>query len=345
VSCNGYNHRPDCPCGFRGGTGGSRAGSNTRASPVRVLSPANGFLWRAGTRTFFETYLNPNASCPVCGASIFFYQSPEGGRVFFDELGPPWPKHPCTDRSLSELKDTAIIEGRYPTGLVRARSSSAEAGWLPLLNVKTHIEDGILFISGVAGLTRLLRRFSLRTDREMAIDGPIFHRHLADKTGRYELNFLAHDPQNQAITPRTVCAYSEVQRVGDVDVWEKAFSGEAAAQNLVGMKLSFYILSRKLDDRYCDWIAANYWFSLSAEQGHWAALNNLGRIYSEGRGVKPDQEKAFALFEQAAESLDPVPLRHLANCYERGFGVEPDSIKAAHFKRLAESRVRKEQSK
>ena len=45
------------------------------------------------------SYTNPNASCPVCGASVFFYQSPYGARVFFDELGPPWRKHPCTDNS------------------------------------------------------------------------------------------------------------------------------------------------------------------------------------------------------------------------------------------------------
>jgi hypothetical protein len=28
---------------------------------------------------------------------VFFYRSPYDGRVFFDALGPPWPKHPCTD--------------------------------------------------------------------------------------------------------------------------------------------------------------------------------------------------------------------------------------------------------
>lgn len=39
----------------------------------------------------------PNATCPVCGASVFFYQNESGSRVFFDDLGPPWPKHPCTD--------------------------------------------------------------------------------------------------------------------------------------------------------------------------------------------------------------------------------------------------------
>lgn len=41
-------------------------------------------------------YTVPNSSCPVCGASVFYYESPYGGRVFFDSLGPPWPKHPCT---------------------------------------------------------------------------------------------------------------------------------------------------------------------------------------------------------------------------------------------------------
>ncbi|HTN00570.1 MAG TPA: hypothetical protein VL132_01770 [Planctomycetaceae bacterium] len=28
---------------------------------------------------------------------MFYYQNEHGSRVFFDELGPPWPKHPCTD--------------------------------------------------------------------------------------------------------------------------------------------------------------------------------------------------------------------------------------------------------
>lgn len=41
--------------------------------------------------------VTPNANCPVCGAEVFFYRNEHGSRVFFDELGPPWPKHPCTD--------------------------------------------------------------------------------------------------------------------------------------------------------------------------------------------------------------------------------------------------------
>lgn len=50
---------------------------------------------------FTTAFVNPNATCPVCGADVFFYQNEHGSRVFFDELGPPWPKHPCTDAHIS----------------------------------------------------------------------------------------------------------------------------------------------------------------------------------------------------------------------------------------------------
>lgn len=44
-------------------------------------------------------YVNPNAKCPVCGVRVYFYRSPHDGRVFFDALEPPWPKHgPRFDR-------------------------------------------------------------------------------------------------------------------------------------------------------------------------------------------------------------------------------------------------------
>lgn len=56
-----------------------------------------------------DTYTIPNARCPVCGDSVFFYQSPFGGRVFFDELGPPWPKHGCTDSQAASFGRDPIL--------------------------------------------------------------------------------------------------------------------------------------------------------------------------------------------------------------------------------------------
>lgn len=51
-------------------------------------------------------FTRPDSMCPVCGDTVYFYQSPYGGRVFFDDLGPPWPKHPCTDNSAHSHKTT-----------------------------------------------------------------------------------------------------------------------------------------------------------------------------------------------------------------------------------------------
>lgn len=56
--------------------------------------------WLAGERadgSATARFVNPNAECPVCGQAVFFYRNEHGSRVYFDELGPPWPKHPCTD--------------------------------------------------------------------------------------------------------------------------------------------------------------------------------------------------------------------------------------------------------
>lgn len=49
--------------------------------------------------------VQPNAECPVCRSPVFFYQNEYGSRVFFDELGPPWPKHPCTVTQPPVLND------------------------------------------------------------------------------------------------------------------------------------------------------------------------------------------------------------------------------------------------
>lgn len=73
MACNGNNHVPNCNCGW-GGV------ANFKFSPAR---DKNG--------TFVL-----NAKCPVCSKPVFYYQNKHGSKVFFDSLGHPWPKHPCT---------------------------------------------------------------------------------------------------------------------------------------------------------------------------------------------------------------------------------------------------------
>lgn len=58
---------------------------------------AKNLLKRESARSIAACYVNPNARCPECNAGVYFYANEHGSRVFFDHLGPPWPKHSCTD--------------------------------------------------------------------------------------------------------------------------------------------------------------------------------------------------------------------------------------------------------
>ncbi|RQH12679.1 hypothetical protein [Bradyrhizobium sp. RP6] len=77
----------------------SRMSYSDRARLVSDLRrrDAMNLLKRESARSASGCYVNPNARCPVCNAGVYFYANEHGSRVFFDHLGPPWPKHPCTD--------------------------------------------------------------------------------------------------------------------------------------------------------------------------------------------------------------------------------------------------------
>jgi hypothetical protein len=54
-------------------------------------------------------------SCPSCSAQVFYFSCNHGSRVFFDELGPPWPVHDCHEswarglrRFTDDNGDTAV---------------------------------------------------------------------------------------------------------------------------------------------------------------------------------------------------------------------------------------------
>ncbi len=79
-----------------------------------------------------SAYVIPNAVCPECGADVFFYQNIHGSRVFFDELGPPWPKHPCMDIPLNRRSRRAVQEvtpePRGGRDVMRIRQGRANSG-------------------------------------------------------------------------------------------------------------------------------------------------------------------------------------------------------------------------
>ncbi len=134
--CNAWNHPPGCTCGWGGEGHLGRSGGWFQ--PYVTPRPARLAELRAPSRGRYaelDDYAEPNATCPVCGAEVYFYQSPYGGRVYFDALGPPWPKHPCTDND-----DERDGDRSGP----RSSGSSAE----PMLVTLRRSVGGLLLLEG-----------------------------------------------------------------------------------------------------------------------------------------------------------------------------------------------------
>lgn len=97
MPCNAYGHPPECNCGW----GGVFYPNDTHAL--------------TGEKSRFSS---PNSKCPQCGVPVYFYRNNESA-VYFDKMGPPWPKHAC------------FIE--YQKNKVQAKSSIANLGqWMSL---------------------------------------------------------------------------------------------------------------------------------------------------------------------------------------------------------------------
>lgn len=138
----------------------------------------------------FETYTTPNAVCPVCGADVFFYQSPYGGRVFFDELGPPWPKYPCTDAT--DVYYAPKVRWDQRAIPMRPSPSWATMEWVPVVITRTSrqgpwsVLDENLVVSG--NLIRLLSS----TEPSELIDSACFLRRSIGQDV-YEISYACTD--------------------------------------------------------------------------------------------------------------------------------------------------------
>jgi hypothetical protein len=95
----GYNHYPWCPCGWCYKHGWNFYSPRTTMEDFDRSFAERRLKETGAIRSWTACFVNPNAWCPECGAKVFFYQNQYGSRVYFDELGWPWPRHPCTDSS------------------------------------------------------------------------------------------------------------------------------------------------------------------------------------------------------------------------------------------------------
>ena len=182
--CNAWNHPAGCNCGW-GGVWYARG----------VTSPA-------ALRVSLESFVNPHARCPVCGAGVFYYQSPDGGRVFFDALGPPWPKHPCTDNAPSSRLSRPRPSPSLP------RYQWQQDAWVPfILSSVLSYSPRLVRVSGHCGdapLELYIRKQSLppsRDPREFMELAAVLVK--LERPGRYRMSVLG-----PSLTPTELFGYA-----------------------------------------------------------------------------------------------------------------------------------------
>jgi hypothetical protein len=202
MSCNAWNHSPTCPCAFRGGNGyggGGRGESRGSFTAVAVDPGPCGWSRQHDGRTV-ASYVNLNARCPECNAPVIFYRSPYDGRVFFDPpLGPPWPKHWCTDsgrwRSATKRPPVpnaplALRTGPYYVAPARQAYASTprEPGWEPITSSRIHVSRGRKVLSG--DIKNRFNELSSIDPVSFDYDGPIWAREREDAPGVFQVSAL-----------------------------------------------------------------------------------------------------------------------------------------------------------
>jgi len=88
-------------------------------------------------------FVTPNAQCPVCGAAVFFIRPQNGGNLWLDSMGPPWPKHPCMDVLAGPQTTRDPIRSYRPQRLVARAFDWLSAGWSPLV-ITDVIDDDLV---------------------------------------------------------------------------------------------------------------------------------------------------------------------------------------------------------
>ncbi len=322
----GYNHYSWCTCGWCVKDGGGFT--------LSAASPA--IPWQR-TATSCDSYVDPNAICPLCGAEVFFYQSPFGGRVFFDHLGPPWPKHPCTDTYQARSGALRILAPPLKRPRVQPRQPRSN-GWSPLMPVRSASIAGKERVRLDPKITHLASHY-LYLPNGFADGRPCYWRRSTSDPGSVEVSTFKISEQGLAQEQRMQIPHWIRNDEHLLSLGEEAVP-DGPALNAIGWSLSFAWRTDQPDwmkAPYVDIEAAKTLFLASAEKGFLTAWNNLGVIARDGLDGTPDFVMAFHFFERAAESMQPLPIRHLADCYRRGVGVAPDESQATFLEELANS--------
>jgi len=112
----GHNHPPWCPCGWCHKP--SSGGYARPPAPSRRLNSSDLPAYGVSEIRSAACFVSPNATCPVCGERVYYYQNGYGSKVYFDDLGWPWPKHPCVDTQQETRNNWHVLAATFPNNRI-----------------------------------------------------------------------------------------------------------------------------------------------------------------------------------------------------------------------------------
>jgi hypothetical protein len=277
MGCNAWNHASGCNCGWGGQWHGTYHGRNiSQTVNDNKINEFYAAYWTYDRRTSYESYVNPNARCPVCGKTVFFYQSEYGGRVFFDELGPPWPKHLCTDNSAVYVPVSYLAPVRAKERNIKWQ----EKGWEPISILASTVKENLTILK-IRRIDSDGMEINLSSEfiYPLSKDALVFIRE-TDDLGVFEISYLDTLSKVWNIEPQQVIAFRNCYTEFDYTAWRGSLSGNLSDRNWVAKNLLFSNIEKdgafiNLNDEKIDIDAARYWLERAANNGHSLAIKNL----------------------------------------------------------------------
>ena len=173
----GHNHYSNCSCGWC--SGGWRGGwrSSFRGdfdSPPGGSSGGISNPYTVVEKSCDDTECCYPTKCSICGASVFFVRH-NGGSVWFDHLGKPWPKHSCFSDSpnshlfrhrLLELSDFRTV--RFGVA-VRIVSERIDGGVLEICYPNRQRISYRIIHSNMLDLIELLGQLIILTEKDAVL--------------------------------------------------------------------------------------------------------------------------------------------------------------------------------
>ncbi len=343
MGCNAWNHAADCDCGWGGDTGG---GGRFGAFPVTSYrKTADGLDWSFSRSPTYETYTTPNARCPICGEEVFFCRSPTGGSVFFDELGPPWSKHPCTDTYIAR-GDCALVLSNDTPRAQTARQPLDPTSWSPFIPKEIITKSGIDYYYINDNILKITGNVIAVADSSFRY-APIYWRRDPHDPAFVEISSISIDRGTSFVERRQKCASWASTAIEAEEILGGMRPG-AVVLNALGWSMSFAWMDKNDPEwhkkPFIDWKKSIKYFEESAKLGNDMALNNLGVIFRDGLGVLKNPEASFNFFKMAADQMDPHIIRNLAHCYLVGWGTEMNVEQAEHLYSLADVKEKEQEA-